>query len=104
MHTKIVAIVWFSVPIWSDANLAGVKLRDVDSRVGTKKDVENWSQLHKEVIGSAQEIIKLKGYTSWGIGLSVAALTRAILENSQSSYAVSTLVQVLDFHIFKLRV
>ncbi|XP_065574844.1 L-lactate dehydrogenase-like isoform X2 [Artemia franciscana] len=82
-----------SIPIWSDASLAGVRLRDVDSRVGTKKDVENWSQLHQEVVGSAQEIIKLKGYTSWGIGLSVAALTRAILENSQSSYAVSTLVQ-----------
>ena len=42
---------------------------------------------------SAYEIIRLKGYTSWAIGLSVSALTKAILKNSRSVYAVSTFVQ-----------
>ena len=43
---------------------------------------------------SAYEIIRLKGYTSWAIGLSVSILTKAILKNSRSVYAVSTFCEV----------
>jgi malate/lactate dehydrogenase len=43
---------------------------------------------------SAYEVIKLKGYTSWAIGLSVAALAQSILRNGFNVHAVSTLVNV----------
>jgi len=43
---------------------------------------------------SAYEVIKLKGYTSWAIGLSVAALAQSILRNGYNLHAVSTLVNV----------
>ena len=43
---------------------------------------------------SAYEIIKLKGYTSWAIGLSVASLVSSIMKNTRSCYAVSVAVQV----------
>jgi len=43
---------------------------------------------------SAYEVIKLKGYTSWAIGLSVAALALSILRNGYNVHAVSTLVNV----------
>jgi len=43
---------------------------------------------------SAYEVIKLKGYTSWAIGLSVAALALSILRNGYNLHAVSTLVNV----------
>lgn len=43
---------------------------------------------------SAYEVIKLKGYTSWAIGLSVAALAQSILRNGYNLHAVSTLVKV----------
>jgi L-lactate dehydrogenase len=43
---------------------------------------------------SAYEVIKLKGYTSWAIGLSVAALAQSILRNGYNVHAVSTLVKV----------
>lgn len=43
---------------------------------------------------SAYEIIKLKGYTSWAIGLSVASLVSSIMKNTRSCYAVSVSVQV----------
>lgn len=82
-----------SVPVWSGVNIAGVRLRDLDSSIGTPEDPEQWTQLHKQVVESAYEIIRLKGYTSWAIGLSVAALVQAILKNTRSCYAVSTLVQ-----------
>ena len=42
----------------------------------------------------AYEVIKLKGYTSWAIGMSVADLVESILKNLHKVHPVSTLVQV----------
>ncbi|PIO52907.1 hypothetical protein TELCIR_25779, partial [Teladorsagia circumcincta] len=44
----------------------------------------------------AYEIIKLKGYTSWAIGLSVAKIVQAIMTNSRNVFALST--NVKGFH------
>lgn len=89
-----------SVPVWSGVNIAGVRLRELYENVGTDKDTENWGNLHKEVVQSAYEVIKLKGYTSWAIGLSVSHLASAILRNSNTVHAVSTLVTVSRQHRF----
>lgn len=43
---------------------------------------------------SAYEVIKLKGYTSWAIGMSVADLVESIMKNLHKVHPVSTLVQV----------
>lgn len=84
-----------SVPVWSGVNVAGVRLRDLNEDVGTDKDQERWNELHKQVVQSAYEVIKLKGYTSWAIGLSIASLSSALLRNSLQVHAVSTLVKGL---------
>lgn len=42
----------------------------------------------------AYEVIKLKGYTSWAIGMSVADLVESIMKNLHKVHPVSTLVQV----------
>lgn len=42
----------------------------------------------------AYEVIRLKGYTSWAIGMSVADLVESILKNLHKVHPVSTLVQV----------
>lgn len=81
-----------SVPVWSGVNVAGVRFRDLHEDVGTDKDKEDWNELHTQVVQSAYEVIKLKGYTSWAIGLSVSHLASAILRNCNSVHAVSTLV------------
>ncbi|KAF3825610.1 hypothetical protein GH733_005592 [Mirounga leonina] len=60
-----------SVPVWSGVNVAGVSLKDLHPDLGTDADKEQWEEVHKQVVGSAYEVIKLKGYTSWAIGLSV---------------------------------
>lgn len=44
--------------------------------------------------GSAYEVIKLKGYTNWAIGLSVADLTESIVKNLSRVHPVSTMVKV----------
>lgn len=78
-------------------NVAGVRLRELNPNIGTENDDENWSELHTEVVNSAYEVIRLKGYTSWAIGLSVASLASAILRNTNNVHAVSTLVSVSLF-------
>lgn len=47
------------------------------------------------MIASAYEIIKMKGNTSWAIGLSVADLAQNILKDLRRVHPVSTLKKVL---------
>lgn len=84
----------FLVAVWSGVNVAGVRLRELNPAIGTDEDPENWKQVHKDVIASAYDVIKLKGYTSWAIGLSVASLVNSILKNMNNVHAVSTYIKV----------
>uniref|UniRef100_A0A2I3GFF7 L-lactate dehydrogenase n=1 Tax=Nomascus leucogenys TaxID=61853 RepID=A0A2I3GFF7_NOMLE len=84
-----------SVPLWSGVNVAGVALKTLDPKLGTDSDKEHWKNIHKQVIQSAYEIIKLKGYTSWAIGLSVMDLVGSILKNLRRVHPVSTMVKGL---------
>ncbi|XP_039286842.1 L-lactate dehydrogenase-like isoform X2 [Nilaparvata lugens] len=78
-----------SVPVWSGVNVAGVKLRDLDPNFATKKDEQRYDEIHRKVVESAYEIIRLKGYTSWAIGLSVSQICDALLKNQHSIHCVS---------------
>jgi len=82
-----------SVAVWSSVNVAGTRLKDVHEHIGDTKDPENWAQIHSDVVNSAYEIIRLKGYTSWAIGLMVSTLCNAILKNHKTIYTLSTLAQ-----------
>lgn len=76
-------------------NIAGVRLRDLNKNIGLDSDEENWKETHTQVVQSAYEVIKLKGYTSWAIGLSLTQLVKAILTNAASVHAVTTCVEVV---------
>ncbi|XP_073248745.1 L-lactate dehydrogenase-like isoform X2 [Porites lutea] len=82
-----------SVPVWSGVNIDGVMLKDLNPQIGTGADRENWNEIHKKVIMSAYEVIKLKGYTSWAVGLSVANISKALLGNMATVQAVSTIAK-----------
>uniref|UniRef100_A0A4W6F709 L-lactate dehydrogenase n=1 Tax=Lates calcarifer TaxID=8187 RepID=A0A4W6F709_LATCA len=82
-----------SVPVWSGTNVAGVNLQTLNPDIGTDSDNENWKETHKMVVDSAYEVIKLKGYTNWAIGLSVADLTESIMRNMNRIHPVSTMVK-----------
>ncbi|XP_060986564.1 L-lactate dehydrogenase A-like 6B [Dama dama] len=84
-----------SVPVWSGVNIAGVPLKELNLDIGTDKDPEQWKNVHRDVVASAYEIIKMKGYTSWAIGLSVADLTESILKNLRRVHPVSTRIKGL---------
>ncbi|THD22890.1 L-lactate dehydrogenase A chain [Fasciola hepatica] len=78
-----------SVPIWSNVNVAGVRLSSVNKDIGTERDPQNYEEIHKEVVNSAYEIIKLKGYTSWAIGLTVRSICNSILNDLHTVYPLS---------------
>ncbi|XP_068170018.1 L-lactate dehydrogenase B-B chain isoform X1 [Antennarius striatus] len=82
-----------SVPVWSGTNVAGVSLQTLNPNIGTDCDDENWKETHKRVVDSAYEVIKLKGYTNWAIGLSVADISESLMRNMNRIHPVSTMVQ-----------
>nr|XP_033808827.1 L-lactate dehydrogenase B chain [Geotrypetes seraphini] len=82
-----------SVPVWSGINVAGVCLQSLNPQLGSDKDPENWKSVHKMVIESAYEVIKLKGYTNWAIGNSVANLSESLVKNLSRVHPVSTMVK-----------
>nr|XP_004651166.1 L-lactate dehydrogenase A-like 6B [Jaculus jaculus] len=84
-----------SVPVWSGVNVAGVPLKELNSALGTSHDPERWGDVHKDVVASAYQIIKMKGYTSWAIGLSVVDLIETILKNLRRTHPVSTIIKGL---------
>lgn len=92
-----------SVVVWSGLNVAGVRLVDLNPKIGTDEDPEKWVDVHKQVINGATDVIKLKGYTSWAIGLCVSELVACVLRNKKTVYALSTMakgVQGIEQEIF----
>ncbi|ELW65411.1 L-lactate dehydrogenase B chain [Tupaia chinensis] len=82
-----------SVAVWNGVNVAGVSLQELNTEMGTDNDSKNWKEVHKMVVESAHEVIKLKGYTNWAIGLSMADLTESMLKNLSRIHPVSTMVK-----------
>ncbi|KAK9747456.1 lactate/malate dehydrogenase, NAD binding domain [Popillia japonica] len=83
-----------SVPVWSAVSVSGVRLREVNPNLGTDNDPEDWQELHKQVVESAEEVNRLKQCGSWGMALSISRLVRAIIEDSRECYPISTHIKV----------
>lgn len=75
-------------------NVGGTRVKDLNPNFGSEGDPENSLDIHKQVIAGAGDIIALKGYTSWGIGATVAHIVRSILRNTLAVVPVSTFVKV----------
>ncbi|CAL8140556.1 unnamed protein product [Orchesella dallaii] len=93
----VLLVVSNPVPIWSGVKVGGVRLLDIYPNFISENEnlKESCKDLHREVVNSAYEIIKLKGYTNLAIGLSVANISRCILQNTGAIRPVSTLVKGL---------
>ncbi|KAF5303700.1 hypothetical protein FQR65_LT00844 [Abscondita terminalis] len=79
-----------SVPVWSGVSVSGVRLRDINNKLGTEDDPENWVDLHKQAIKRELEVERLKSCESWGLALSVTKLSKAILQDTKECFSVST--------------
>lgn len=79
------------LPVFSAGSVAGVRLstrlRETDGGMDAA------DRIFRETRDAAYEIIDAKGSTSFGIGMGLARITRAILENEDVVLPVSVLVE-----------
>ncbi|XP_039253818.2 L-lactate dehydrogenase A chain-like isoform X2 [Styela clava] len=82
-----------SVPMWSGVNVSGKCLSTIHPRIGYHDGPEGWDTLHKQVVDGAYDVIRLKGYTNWAIGLSCAELLASILHHRHRIHPVTCFVK-----------
>lgn len=84
-----------SIPVWSGVNVAGCRLRDINELAGLENDDERWSKVFEEVVNIDDDVKRLKGWTSYGIGLCCADISSAVLESSNEAKTVATFAKGL---------
>ncbi|WP_013324390.1 L-lactate dehydrogenase [Gloeothece verrucosa] len=80
------------VPVWSTANIAGLKLIPDNWENLSKNEQEELEAIYHQVKNAAYDIIKLKGYTSYAIGLATTDIVKAILRSQERILTVSSLL------------
>lgn len=76
------------VPVWSQANIGGKPIKD-DTVMGKKFNSDKLRQLFEEAKNAAYEIIGRKGFTNSAIGVVIARIVQAVLEDERSVIPVS---------------
>ena len=75
-------------PVWSSANIAGIKLNDFENY--NKEKLDN---IFLKTKNDAIEIINAKGSTYYAIGLVVKDIVKSILNDQYSIYPISTFIE-----------
>lgn len=79
-------------PVWSHANVAGLQINEwLNNNPDT--DEQALVEIFFSVRDAAYEIIKRKGATFYGIGVSLARITRAILSNENAVLPLSVYLE-----------
>lgn len=79
--------------LWSSISVGGVPVLSFLEKKEIPYEKETLEGIHKAVVGSAYEVIRLKGYTSWAIGYSVASLARTLLRDQRRIHPVSVMAK-----------
>ncbi|KAK1304448.1 hypothetical protein QJS10_CPB11g00377 [Acorus calamus] len=82
-----------SVALWSSISVGGVPILSFLEKQEIEYEKELLDKIRKAVVDSAYEVIRLKGYTSWAIGYSVASLARSILRDQRRIHPISLLAR-----------
>ncbi|KAJ3672630.1 hypothetical protein LUZ60_007351 [Juncus effusus] len=82
-----------SVALWSSISVGGVPILSSLQKNKIKISLQTLEATRKAVVDSAYEVIKLKGYTSWAIGYSVANLAFSLLRDQRRIHPVSLLAK-----------
>ena len=81
------------VPVWSLANIAGIRLVDFVRLNGSTMDDGVKEAISHDTRSAAYEIIQRKGATYYAIAAGVVRIIEAIVRNENSVLTVSSLVQ-----------
>jgi L-lactate dehydrogenase len=81
------------VPVWSLANIAGVRLTDYCIVCRQECDGIPRDEIFGRVRDAAYQVIERKGATFYAIGLAVSSIVESILRDQHSVLPVSSLLQ-----------
>lgn len=77
---------------WSQAYITTKSIFDVISHSDGKYKIEDLDNIGKNVTGAAQEIIRAKSATYYGIGMALVRIVRAIFGDEKSALTTSVLL------------
>lgn len=81
------------VPVWSLANVAGIRLKDYYPLANVPYDAVELENLFLKVRGAGYEIIKRKGRTFYAVALGMTKIVESILRNENAVSTVSCLLE-----------
>jgi len=84
------------VPVWSLANVAGIRLKDYCPLCNVPYETSVFDELFVRVRDAGKEIIRRKGRTNYSIGLSLTKIVESILRNEHSILTLSCYLD--DYH------
>jgi L-lactate dehydrogenase len=81
------------VPVWSLANVAGMRLLDSSAAHGMEPRQEDLDTLFQETRGAAYQIIERKGATYYAVAAGLVRIVEAILRDQHTVLSVSNLIE-----------
>lgn len=81
------------VPVWSLANIAGMKLEDFCRAQGVELTAAARQSIYQQTRDAAYQIIERKGATYYAVAAGLIGITAAILRDQNSVFSVSTLIR-----------
>lgn len=80
------------VPLWSSANVAGMRLAQYAAVAGVNFDDQTWENLFTSTRDAAYAIINSKGATYYAVAAGLGRIVEAILRDQHTVLSVSNLV------------
>lgn len=80
------------VPVWSLANIAGMRLREFYRAQGIAYDPPAMEAIFHQTRDAAYQIIERKGATYYAVAAGLMRITQAILRNQKTVLSVSSLI------------
>lgn len=80
------------VPVWSLANIAGMRLRDYCATHGIDYDEAAMDEIFRQTRDAAYHIIKRKGATYYAVAAGLMRIVEAVLRDQHTVLSVSSLI------------
>ncbi|HYL16771.1 MAG TPA: L-lactate dehydrogenase [Terriglobales bacterium] len=81
------------VPVWSLANIAGMRLKEFCAAQGRDYDPKAMEEIFHQTRDAAYRIIERKGATYYAVAAGLMRITQAVLRNQNTVLSVSSLIE-----------